>query len=367
MHTPSPQEKRWQIVFEWKVNPKASLRSIGKKVGVHDRTVKLWINRYKDSERVDDLQRPGRNNILSANQLAELKQYAVQNVKTAATSCWRLSKHVKEKHGVQVSARTIRRVLGATHWDYGPGLKAPLLKPFHKRKRMLWAGHHLKARTRFAKWMFTDSKIFLLEKIGGIKGLRFWAPRGDRPLCEVSQSNLGVHVYMGLTKTGLTRPIFVTGAGGKLSDFINPRTGQLHKGVCTQEYVQQVLPALKAQGDLKFGCAGRWSSEWVFQQDNAPCHAANATKAALQQLLPGRAVCDWPPKSPDLSPIENVWAWMENKLQTSGQSFNSVAELQAGIIDVAKSAPMSLCANLVKSVPDRLQTVIDRDGAYIGK
>lgn len=360
-------EKRWQIIFEWKANPQASYRSIARKVGVHPSTVSSWIRRYRATKGVNDLPRSGRKSILTPKIVADIKAYAKQNIKTAATSCWRLSLYVKQKFGVVVSARTIRRVLGATDWEYGPGITAPKLQAHHKRKRSSWAAQHSKGRTVFSKWMFTDLKVFLLEKIAGIKGLKFWGPRGDRPLCEISQSRLGVHVYLGLTKTGLTKPIFVTGSQGKLSSFINARTGNLHTGVCTQEYVQEVAPALKAEGDRVFTQGQpRFASLWCYQQDGAPCHKANLTKAALQAMLPNRVVFDWPARSPDLSPIENVWAWMERRLQTSADSFDTVEDLKAGIISVAKSFPRSMCENLINSMPSRLQKVKDRNGAYIG-
>jgi transposase len=51
-------------------------------------------------------------------------------------------------------------------------------------------------------------------------------------------------------------------------------------------------------------------STWLFQQDGAPCHRAVATRNFLEdngiELLP------WPPKSPDLSIIENVWAYIKD-------------------------------------------------------
>lgn len=368
MAPPLSQEKRWQIIFEWKPNKQASYSSIADKVGVHPSTVSAWIRRYRATKGVDDLPRSGRKRTLTPAVVDDIKVHARQHIKSAATSSWRLAAHVKQKFGLSVHARTIRRALGRTDWEYGPGIPAPKLNAIHKRTRLAWADHHLKKKTVFANWMFTDSKVFLLEKIAGIKGLKFWAPRGDRPLCEVSQSKLGVHVYMGLMKTGLTKPIFVTGAQGKLSDFINPRTGNLHSGVCTHEYVQQVAPALQRGGDAIVSVSQpRLVSKWVMQQDNAPCHKAILTKAALKALLPNRVIFDWPARSPDLSPIENVWAWMERQLQTSVDSFNTVEDLKAGIIRVAKSIPRSMCEHLIDSVPSRLQKVKDRKGACIGK
>ena len=44
---------------------------------------------------------------------------------------------------------------------------------------------------------------------------------------------------------------------------------------------------------------------WNLMQDNAPCHAAKSIKAYLAQQRV--ELIDWPPYSPDLNPIENIW------------------------------------------------------------
>ena len=57
---------------------------------------------------------------------------------------------------------------------------------------------------------------------------------------------------------------------------------------------------------------GPMPSRCVFQQDNARPHTAKIT----QDWLASRhfQLMKWPAKSPDLSWIDNIWAWMADTL-----------------------------------------------------
>ena len=53
-------------------------------------------------------------------------------------------------------------------------------------------------------------------------------------------------------------------------------------------------------------------SEWAFQQDNAPCHKAKTLTAWFEEN--NIRVLQWPARSPDLNPIENLWSVLDRKL-----------------------------------------------------
>jgi transposase len=107
----------------------------------------------------------------------------------------------------------------------------------------------------------------------------------------------------------------------------------------------------------------RRADNW-FQQDNARPHVDSGTKAFLEMRMKGR-VLTWPAASPDLSWIENVWAWMEKEVRKRQKDISTVAQLRAVLEEVRQSIPKSHFTNYVKSMRGRLERCIKNEGGMI--
>ncbi|OWZ22277.1 Transposase [Phytophthora megakarya] len=55
-----------------------------------------------------------------------------------------------------------------------------------------------------------------------------------------------------------------------------------------------------------------YGTDFVFMQDNASIHSSNETRMFFQEI--GVQLLDWSARSPDLNPIENVWAILSRKV-----------------------------------------------------
>jgi hypothetical protein len=97
---------------------------------------------------------------------------------------------------------------------------------------------------------------------------------------------------------------------------------------------------------------------FIFQQDNDPKHTADTTQAWLRTKH--ITVLDWPPQSPDLNPIENLWSFLDQRAKLRRP--NSDEELFDTLKQCWCAIDEDILRNLADSMPRRLQAVIDNNG-----
>ncbi|KAI3630732.1 hypothetical protein MIR68_012167 [Amoeboaphelidium protococcarum] len=98
----------------------------------------------------------------------------------------------------------------------------------------------------------------------------------------------------------------------------------------------------------------------TFMQDNAPCHKAMRVMDYLKQQ--GVQTLDWPAQSPDLNPIENLWAILKRKREKKYGVPMTRDELIDQVFAVWDEIDEELCKNLATSVYNRLTECIKAYG-----
>lgn len=101
----------------------------------------------------------------------------------------------------------------------------------------------------------------------------------------------------------------------------------------------------------------------VFMQDGAKPHTAKATYAYLRRM--GIDLLEnWPPRSPDLNPIENLWSIVERRVAAREVPPRTAAELIVAVTQEFKAVPVTTINNLVLGFNDRCARVAARDGRF---
>ena len=90
--------------------------------------------------------------------------------------------------------------------------------------------------------------------------------------------------------------------------------------------------------------------DYLFMQDNAPAHRASETRRWLSDNK--IAVLPWPPYSPDLNPIENLWAIMKRRIESN--CFHTKEDVTNEILRVWEELAEDMLLRLVASFPSRL-------------
>ena len=70
---------------------------------------------------------------------------------------------------------------------------------------------------------------------------------------------------------------------------------------------------------------------WIYQQDNAPIHVSGRARSWFSEH--GVPLMDWPSRSPDLNPMENIWGWLARAVYANNRQFSSVNDLTNCVMD----------------------------------
>ncbi|GFV49457.1 transposable element Tcb2 transposase [Trichonephila clavipes] len=108
---------------------------------------------------------------------------------------------------------------------------------------------------------------------------------------------------------------------------------------------------------------GAMGLQFLFMDDNAPCHRT----VAAEQLLESEDIerMDWPARSPDLTPIEQVWDFLGRRLATRTLPPVTIRELRLALQDEWAAMPQQLIDTLFLSMGRRCESCIAVRGDHI--
>jgi len=101
----------------------------------------------------------------------------------------------------------------------------------------------------------------------------------------------------------------------------------------------------------------------LFQQDNARIHKTPAVMSFLEKSK--IQTFEWPPQSPDLSPIENIWNAMKMKLKRMKPRPRSHANMRNAMLKIWSELDDQLRLGLMQTFRSRLNKCVHAKGDLI--
>jgi transposase len=309
-----------------------SARKIAKHVGMSRNTVHAILARWRATGSPGSGSRSGRPTATDSATDAAI-------VQTATDSPFLTPRLIKRQLELTCSPDTIDRRLVAA------GLPGRVAR--HKREH---TASELRARLSFAEgysrldWkrvMCADEKYFYCHGHAGQTWVRRPVGEAFNPLYTTHKEAHPeyVVVWACISAHGQGDIVFLDG----------PLDGETY-GKLMRDY----LP-LAADKAFTFG-----SGPWYFLHDNPNVHrGADATRALHDA---GATVLEFPPYSPDLNVIENMWAYLGRKVDQ--HRCRDSEEVKRWIQEEWDNMPKAYFTKLFASYPARCQAVIDADGAH---
>lgn len=332
-----------------------SLRQIAREHNRDPKVVRDWNKRRKTPGGWARKKTPGsgRPRKTSTRTDREIKRLAKSKKKENIS---KITRELKESLDDPPSRMTVsRRVHESTARCYRL-TKKPLILSSNKEDRWKWAETHLNWTTRQWEqvvWSDESRMTLWLDNSGGVVWLPPEHSPNDRIAPQVPHGGGGFNIW----------GCFHAGGVGPLVKVEEKMNGRWYKKEILEPHAMPFMDELIKSQHKR---ASRRYRVWCYQHDNARPHDNHDNNAYLDSKInewkPKFKVLVWPSHSPDLNPIENLWAHIKDKLRDYQTRPTNVNVLWKRVQKIWKEIPRSLLKNLAHSMPKRVRDVIKNEG-----
>lgn len=309
-------------------------QEIGTLAGVSQPTVRHWIAHYDEHKNLNEQKHGG-------------QRVTDEALDTAIAGASHLDpfaspRGIKRALNLDVSENTIRRRLDEAGLHARVARHQFLLTDEHKRKRLSFAeGYSRWSEDDWCTVIFADESTFLGAGYHG----RAYVRREDGTADALE------HV---LSKR--PHPVSVPAWGCFSSK--GPGYMQMYEGsLAASQYRDILRDYLLPTAEEHFGEGRDW---WLLHDNDPGRHMSQVVKTWIHNNAVH--VLEFPPYSPDLNPIENLWANVKKKMENSQAATKD--ELEELLTETWAEVTQEECEKLARSMCTRIQQCIARRGAY---
>jgi transposase len=331
-------EQRHTIVSTLWSNGVRDAKSLHKLTSIPRSTIYDYVKKLKNGDTLNPLPRSGRPRKLSPKKRRFLGRLITAN---KFSTCAELANILNENYtNLNVTDRTVLNELNNLNYFNIIPKSIPLLTDQQKLRRVEFAMKY--RRQNWNKVVFSDETT--LQMFQNTQKV-FYKAGTQPPRKPMVKHPYKVHAWGAFSAKGPIGFLLFTGI----------MDGCFYREILTENLFENANSIM-----------GRC---WVFQQDNDPKHTANETKKLLSERCP--RLLDWPSNSPDLNPIENLWAILKGRVEK--QVNKLILKKKPVTVDAFceiiqeewEGIEPEIFLNLVRSMKSRLELVIEGDGNKI--
>ena len=304
---------------------------ISKKIKIPLSTIKDVIRRGQLREKRRLSSKLGRKTTLTPRDLRAITREVKKSPTTTASS---LKKSLK----LTPTVRTIRNALKRQGYKRKKLLNKPSVTSKQKKMRLEFAEKHVTWTDGWTDVIFTDEKKWNLD---GPDGYRYYWQGLNSSTDKIyfSKDPYGKHSVMVFGAISARGKLELLRVRGK----INSRT-----------YCQMIANNIYPDAHTLYGEA------FILQHDRASCHVSKETTNFLDDWSVD--VLEWPSKSPDLNPIENLWGILTRMVFHDGAVYRDEEHLWNAIKSCWDNISMETVQSLISSMNMRMIKVLEKNG-----
>lgn len=311
-------------------------------------TISEIIKKYDATNSVENLVSPGRPEVYSERYKRSLARNALLH---------------QDKSIRDIEDNEILNPEGASRSTIQRSIISNNIKTIVRPKRLKdLTEDHMKKRKKYAQehiaWTFDDWKLYLFADEADL----FPTYQGKEHLrLKEEQKVADLHVDSGWANRKLTIKVWglISYWGvGPLIRYYGSMERVLYLGTLTRE-LEPRLPAIHRAARAEFG----HNVDLTFIDDNASCHGVPEVVTWKNK----NHLCSdiWPSRSPDLNLIENVWGYLEDRLYEIKDLLYNSDDVWNHTLEIWNNINRDYIVSLYRSMPDRMQSLLDNRGGPI--